>query len=190
MSIVAVSGRPSSVIGINLKNAVPKKHQHLIDKIDTENYEEMMTVLTAQFGQTHLIIDSIVTEIEKIRIVTNDKQFLEFVECLEKIRRDLRALGLEEEIANSTVIGKLEQKLPNLVRCDWTKKVVNEKIREKRSVHKFKDLMEFLVETKKQVKYDSNESRQVGSGVARSQVAINFVTGTAAPTNKPEPNNT
>ena len=185
MSIVAVSGRPKSEIGINLKNAIPKKHQHLIDNIDTDNYEEMMTVLTAKFGQTHLIIDSVVVEIEKIKIVTNDKQYLEFVESLEKIRRDLEALNLFEEIANSTVIGKLEQKLPTLVRRDWTKKVVDEKIGEKKSMDKFKDLMKFLVDTKKQVEYDSNESRHGGGGVSRSQVATNFVTGITANNAKP-----
>ena len=97
---------------------------------------------------------------------------------------------LKDETANSTVIGKLEQKLPTLVRRDWTKKVVDEKIGEKKSADKFKDLMKFLVDTKKQVEYDSKESRQGGCGAVRSQVAVNFVTGTVTPTNKLQNDNT
>ena len=175
-SIVAVSGRPDTEIGINLKNAIPKKHQHLIDNVDTENHAEMMKILTDKFGQSHLVIDSVVNEIEKMKVVTSDKQFLEFVETLEKIQKDLEALNLKGEISNSTVIGKIEQKLPSIVQRDWTKKVVVEELENKGSDEKFEELMIFLEITKKQVEYVANESRQ-GSGVlSRSQT--NFVTGT------------
>ena len=184
-SIVAVSGRPDTEIGINLKNAIPKKHQHLIDNVDAENHPEMMKILTYKFGQSHLVIDSVVNEIEKMKVVTSDKQFLEFVETLEKIQKDLEALNLLGEIANSTVIGKIEQKLPSIVQRDWTKKVVIEELEDKSSDDKFVKLMAFLEITKRQVEYVANESRQ-GSGVLnRSQT--NFVTGTVVNV-KPEGN--
>ena len=53
---------------------------------------------------------------------------MEYVEKLEKIQRDLAALNIVEEIANSTILGELESKLPTLIRIDWSKVVTKEKL--------------------------------------------------------------
>lgn len=134
-----------------------------------------MNALTKKFGQSRLVVDSVIGEMERMKTITNDKQFLDFVEMLEKICWDLEALKLEGEIANSTVIGKLESKLPVLVARDWTKKVIDKYLGEKPSKVVFKEFMTFLTKTRKQVEYQASETRQ-GSGQA--QAMTSFVTGT------------
>ena len=127
-AMVNVVGRSDVEIGSNLLNAVPTKYQHLIDNLDMSNHQEMMKVLTSKFGSSRLVIDDIVSQMEKLKAITTDKGFVEFVEKLEKIKLDLETLEIIGEIANSTVIGKLESKLPTLISIDWSKIVTDEEV--------------------------------------------------------------
>ena len=177
-SIVAVPGRQDNEIGVQLRNAIPKKFVHLINNFELADWKGMLEVLTEEFGASYLVVDDVVAQIERIKPVINDKTFLDFVEKLEKIQRDLKALDLVEEIANSAMIGKLEAKLPHLVYRDWSKEVIDIDLNKKPSKLKFKKLMEFLIKTKKQVKYLGSESRQNSGNAAKSQTNMCFVTGT------------
>ena len=82
---------------------------------------------------------------------------------LEKIQRDLAELKMESEIQYSTVLSKLEQKLPYLVRRDWIVKVSDKIYDSKAPKEIFTEFMEFLKQTKKQVEYDNSESRAIVS---------------------------
>ena len=177
-AIVAVPGRQDNEIGIQLRNAIPRKFVHLVHNHELADYKGMMEVLTVEFGASYLVVDDVVAQIERMKPVVNDRTFLEFVEKLEKIQRDLKALNLVEEIANSAMIGKLEAKLPHLVYRDWSKEVIDTDLNKKPSKLKFEHLMEFLIKTKKQVKYLGAESRQGSSGAVKSQTNTCFVTGT------------
>ena len=46
-----------------------------------------------------------------MKTAATDKAFIEFVEALEKIVRDLTTLGHVSEIANTSVLSKLEARL-------------------------------------------------------------------------------
>ena len=118
-AIVAVPGRQDNEIGIQLRNAIPRKFVHLVHNHELADYKGMMEVLTVEFGASYLVVDDVVAQIERMKPVINDRTFLEFVEKLENIQRDLKALNLVEEIANSAMIGKLEAKLPHLAYRDW-----------------------------------------------------------------------
>ena len=177
-SIVAVPGRQDNEVGVQLRNAIPRKFVHLINNFELADYKSMMEVLTVEFGASYLVVDDVVAQIERIKLVINDKTFIDFVEKLEKIQRDLSALSLVEEIANSAMIGKLEAKLPHLVYRDWSKEVIDSDLNKKSSKIKFGNLMEFLIKTKKQVKYLGAESRQNVNNAAKSQTNTCFVTGT------------
>ena len=78
-----------------------------------------------------------VSEIEKIKLVNSDKAFVEFVEKIEKIHRDLKAVDMLGEGGNATNISKLESKLPSVVSQRWTETVVKEKLKGKGSTIKF-----------------------------------------------------
>ena len=54
------------------------------------------------------------------------KIFITLVVKIDKICRDLSELKMKSEIQNTTVLSKLEQKLPFLVKRDWIKRVSDE----------------------------------------------------------------
>ena len=177
-AMVNVVGRSDVEIGSNLLNAVPTNYQHLIDNLDMSNHQEMMKVLTSKFGSSRLVIDDIVSQMEKLKAITTDKGFVEFVEKLEKIKLDLETLEIIGEIANSTVIGKLESKLPTLISIDWSKVVTEEEIDAKTSKEKFERFMKFLKLSKQRIEYLTADARySSGGGITKSVTQVNFVTG-------------
>ena len=173
---IIVPNRAAADIGLYLKQAVPHKHIHLIANVDTANYIEMLNILAAEFGTKEQIIDSVVYEVEKMKHITTDKMFLEFVEKLEKIHRDLKTVAMLEEVANAMFMSKLENKLPTVIDQEWTKAVIKEKHNEKSSKDKFEEFMKFLAEHKKMVKYKFSEARQAAVG-SKTQTQVCFVTG-------------
>ena len=184
-SVVVVQGRSSVDIGYNLLNAIPAKHQHLINNIDLPNHQEMMKALTDKFGCTRLVIDDVVSQMEKMKVVSTDKGFIEFVEKLEKIDRDLEALNVTEEIANSTVIGKLEARLPTNISIDWSKVVAEKELDKKTSKDVYKQFLAFLKKSKARIEYLTADSRQSSGSTVRSVTQVNFVTGVTLVGNTP-----
>ena len=157
--VVVVKGRPETEIGFTLKSCVPSKYHYLFDNLSLSEYEKMFEILDNKFGEPQFIVDETVAEIKKMRQVANDHEFVIFVDKIDKIRRDLSELKVEQEIENRTVLSELVQRLPTLVRRDWIKKVTEESFKTKSSKEVFTEFMKFLKITKKQVEYDNSESR-------------------------------
>ena len=178
LAVVKVPGRPDVDIGYNLLNAVPGKHQHLINNLELVNHEKMMEILTKKFGGSGLVVDDVASQLKKMKVVNTDKGFVEFVEKLERIQRDLTALNVLGEIANSTIIGELESKLPTLIRIDWSKVVTEDELNEKSANDKYLKFMDFLKKAKKRIEYMTSDSSQLSGGVSKSITQMNFVTGT------------
>ena len=74
----------------------------------------------------------------------------------------MAALNITEEIANSTVLGKLEAKLPTMISINWSKIVTEEKLNRKTSKEKFTEFMIFLNKSKDRIEYLNSEARQAG----------------------------
>ena len=132
--IVNVPGRPDVEIGMNLREAVPDKYKHYINHLDTSNHTKMMTILENKFGTRTIVVRDITSEIEKFKMITTDKSFVEFVEKLEKIKLDLESLDQLEEIGNAGYIGKIESKLPLYISTDWFKIVMDENLNNSPSI--------------------------------------------------------
>ena len=175
---IIVPNRSAVDIGVHLLQAIPAKHQHLVANVKIENYQEMMKILADEFGTVEQIIDSVVSEIERIKLVNSDKAFVEFVEKLERIHRDLKTVDMLREVANASNISKLESKLPSVVSQEWTKTVINEDLTGKGSDTKFDKFMEFLAKYKKMVKYQMSDARSSVSHKTQTQTC--FVTGLSA----------
>ena len=143
---IVVPNRPAADVGLHLYQAVPQKDRHLLDNVSLDQHQEMMKILAARFGTTRRVVDSIVSEIEKLKIVTTDKMFIEYVEKVERIKRDAETVNLIEEIANSAIISKLESKLPVIIYQYWTDLVVKDGYEKKSSKEKFDGFMKFLAE--------------------------------------------
>ena len=113
---MVVPNRDLTATGMYLKQAVPEKFEHLIANVDLSNWVQLMAILQAKFGRTFLIVESVVSDIENVKPITGeiaDKLFIDFVEALDKIKRDLECQNLLIGVSNGTVIGKIQSKLPN-----------------------------------------------------------------------------
>ena len=93
-------------------------------------------------------------EIDKMKVVTLDSEFVKFVEKLEKMKRDLESLNYLDDLMTASTISKIEEKLPALVKIDWKKIVIKEKLRNKSAKEYFDKLIEFLINYKEIVKYN------------------------------------
>ena len=137
-------GRPDVEVGFNLRESIPVKHAHLVQHLDTSQHVQMMTILEDKFGTKNVVVIDIISQIEKMKSITTDKGFIEFVEQLEKIKLDLETLGKISEIANAGYISKIEAKLPIAISTDWWKRVTDEGLGKKDSSERFVQLMSFL----------------------------------------------
>ena len=177
--VVVVPGRPEAEIGFTLKSCIPAKYHYLFDNLSLSEHSKMFEILDNKFGKARLIVDETVAEMERMKPVTNDQDFVIFVEKIDKIQRDLSELKMENEIQNSTVLSKLEQKLPFLVRRDWIIKVSDESFDVKGPKEIFAEFLKFLKATKKQVEYDNSDSR-AGQSFGRGKSYKSFTMGEAS----------
>ena len=93
-AIIIPAVKDASTIGLYLIQAVPEKSQHLINNIDINDHNKMMTVLEEEFATSRQVVDCIVAEIKKMKAATTDKMFVDLVEKLERSERDLNTLKL------------------------------------------------------------------------------------------------
>ena len=146
-----------------------------------------MDILAKKFGTTRHVVDRNITEIEKLKIVTTDKMFIEYVEKLERINRDLTTVKMIDEVANATIIGKLESKLPIVINQKWSDIVIEEKYNEKSSKDKFENFMKFLAKKKEVVEYQISDARSSEGYKVQTQTC--YVTGLSSKIKvKPEQN--
>ena len=106
--------RELTATGMYLKQAASEKYEHLIANVDLSDWVKMMAIIKGKFGRTFLIVESVVSDIEKVKPITGekaDKLFVDFVETLEKIERDLKCQNLLCEVSNAAFIGKIQSKL-------------------------------------------------------------------------------
>ena len=121
---IIVPNRLDAEIGIHFKQGIPDKYKHLISNKDLVDWQGMMDTIEGELATPKIIIDQAVAEIEKMKVPTTDRGFIEYVESLEKIVRDLKVLDRLPEIANTTILSKLESKLPSQINNDRTKCVI------------------------------------------------------------------
>ena len=83
-----------------------------------------------------------------------------------------------KELANSTVVSKLEKLLPTMVTVDWSKKVMVERFNENSSEVKFDKLLQLLKLEKERVEYISSDAnKHAGGDHPRGQTHVNYVMG-------------
>ena len=74
-----------------------------------------MAEIEKELATPKMIADLTVNEIENMNVAASDNEFVNFVESLEKIKRDLSTVNQLPEIANRCILSKLESKLPSKV---------------------------------------------------------------------------
>lgn len=128
---------------------------------------------TKKFGASCPEIGDVIIQLKKMtqmKVVDTDEGFVEYVEKLEEIQKDLSALNIIGEIANKATIDKLESKLPTLTHIDWSKEVTEEELYKKTSMDKFQKLMDFLRKARKRIEYKTSDSnQQIGDNPALAE---------------------
>ena len=67
----------------------------------------MMNILPEKFGTMRLLVESINSKLDRMKTFNTDYMFVGFVEKIEKIYKDLDAVGKFDNIGNAQTISKL-----------------------------------------------------------------------------------
>ena len=123
-----------------------------------DDVEQMLELLQEKFGRASKLADTIMNDIKHIKPVNDgdDKAFLKMVNLLENGYNDLRRIGLDREISNSTIASMVEEKLPKTIKAQWCLRMIVDKIDD---TDKFPSLITFLLTHKQAVEYGNNELR-------------------------------
>ena len=182
---IVVPNRDAADIGLRLRQALPSKHLHLVDNFEPKQYLEMMQVLKSKFGNPRHIVSSCLKDIDKLKTPQSDESFVSFVEDLEKIERDLKAVNLQDRLYHETVLTKLEHLLPEKVKSDWSEYASdNDFITDEAVIEDvFKGFLQFLTKYKKRVDFQISQNEALPSTV-RSKFCL--VTGKTLKVNSQE----
>ena len=146
-----------------LKSCLSKLPLDIIRNVD-DDIQEMWSRLDEKYGKASKLTDAVMNDIKKMRPVRegDNKRLLELVDTVESGFRDLERLKFEREMSNSTVVSLIEDKLPRDIRKSWALEVskVDSKVKDD---DKFPSLLEFLLEQKRAIEYDTHDLRTYGS---------------------------
>ena len=82
------------------------------------------------------------------------------INTIERAERDLRALDMQQEISNSTIVSLIEQTLPKSIENDWLDVVTgNEEEADAIRKNKFPELLKVLQKHKKKIEYKMSDIR-------------------------------
>ena len=140
-----------------LRNCLTGSALESVRNVD-DDVEQMLELLKEKFGRASKLADTIMNDIKHIKQVNDgdDKAFLKMVNLLENGYNDLRRIGLDKEISNSTIASMIEEKLPKTIKAQWCLQMCEDDIDD---TDKFPSLMKFLLKHKRAVEYGNNELR-------------------------------
>ena len=86
-----------------------------------DNAAKIWNHLDSKYGDSSKLIDSIMADVKNIMKCSDDNpsETLAMINTIERAERDLTALGMEQEISNSTIVSLIEQTLPSSIEDDW-----------------------------------------------------------------------
>ncbi len=84
---------------------------------------EIWRRLDRKYNDKSKMVDSIMAEIKQLTASANEDptETLHMIKVIERAHRDLKSLGLEKKISNSTIVSMIEEKLPQEIEKEWIK---------------------------------------------------------------------
>ena len=166
----------------------------LIKNVD-DDIDAIWERLDDRYGKASKLTDVIMYDIKKLKPVSDgeDKKFLEFVDCIERSYRELKRVNMETEISNATIVGLIEERLPNTIKTMWYL-LVSDKASNVDETDKFPHLLDFLQKHRRAIEYGSSELRvykTVQKGAvhwADKEEEVNMALG-KSPANRPVSDN-
>ena len=143
-----------------LKSCLSKEPLNVVRNVD-DNHTKMWERLDEKYGKKSRFTDSIMNEIKWLIPVNegDNKGFVGLVNIVESGYRDLERLSLEKEMANSTAVSIIEDKLPQDIRKFWALEISKTDSRIEDG-DKFPALLGFLLERKRAIEYDDDNIRR------------------------------
>ena len=89
------------------------------------------------------------------------------INTIERAHRDLRSMGLEKEISNSTIISIIEERLPEAVEREWIK-FVTDKLQPEIVRDKFPALLDLLLRVRERIEYKFCDLRSGSSEIGHT----------------------
>ena len=106
------------------------------------------------------------SEIKKLgKSVDEDpKGTLEMINIIARAHRDLKSMGLEREISNSTIVSMIEERLPEAIEKEWIKTVTS-KLQPEIIEDKFPALLDLLLAFRERIEYKFSGLRSGSSEI-------------------------
>ena len=140
-----------------------------------DDAESIWNRLDAKYGDEGKLIDSIMTDIKSLKPckIDDPENTLKMIERIERAEFDLRCLGMEREINNSTIVSMIEERLPLDISDKWLD-IVTGPERASITRNKFPALLKLLKHFKERIEYSSSSMRNqevetVSSNYARQK---------------------
>ena len=149
----------------------------------SDDLSDIWERLDEVYGRTSTLADVVMNDIRRLRIVNedDDRRFIELVDTLESGYRDLKRVNIQSEIANTTTVSLVEEKLPKSIKREWSK-LVNENKADIEGAEKFPKLLEFLKIKKRAIEYETADLR---AGVLHTRGSLNYGDGASfSPANR------
>lgn len=123
-----------------------------------EDIDQIWKRLDKKYGDESKLVDAIMSEIKKLKLNKDGdpNATLDMINVIERAHRDLKSLGLEKEISNSTIVSMIEEKLPEDIEKEWIKLVTS---KPQTAKDKFPALLSLLLEFKERIEYKFSDLR-------------------------------
>ena len=124
-----------------------------------DNMADLWERLDKKYGDQGRLIDTILAEVKGIPSCKNDDQAtLNMVKVVERAHCDLKRMGKEAEMDNTTIISMLEEKMSDEMANEWIKLVTKD---ENKYRNKFELLNKLLLEFRDRIEYKLANIRKV-----------------------------
>ena len=174
---VIVPGRSDPEIGALLREGLNTKEKNLLRNNDMADYREALDILQNEYGKPEMVISDVNADLNKLKPPIGEKAdqgFINFVEKIENICRDMETVSRSGDLKNGHMIDILVRKLPAKVAQDWVEHKQKEKLGSMVSEDIFRELMDFL-KAKKEVTKELLHKQE--SSVDKSKTHSSYVTG-------------
>ena len=138
---------------------------YLIDKVREEvenigdDINEIWARLDKKYGDQGRLIDTILADVKGVPSCKHDDQAtLNMIKVVERAHCDLKRMGKEAEMENTTIISMLEEKMSDEMGNEWIKIVTKDENRHK---NKFALLNKLLLEFRDRIEYKLANIRMV-----------------------------
>lgn len=158
-----------------LKGSVPDKFKPMIS--GCTDLATAWTRLEARFGNRREIAAAVMTEIREVSPIRENEhsKFVGFVELLETASIDLKRINMEDEIAHSSTITLIENKLPMEILKQWRLDILH-KHSALNGKELYKAFIDYLSEWAQVLRglpnFDSDSSQSCSTSVAVEQVPV------------------